>query len=147
MIKELTKCGLETLEVQDGEILKKGMRLLQEKNKELETEYKKMATQYEDMVLKDLDNVYRYENTRLQKTLQVVHEKSLKAEEAYQEAMKLYQTVRSTAPTSSQAADEEKEALQRRIKELEQQNEALSERISQSASTTTTGHVGSSLVP
>ena len=119
------------------------MRHLQEKNKELEAKYIEISNRYQEMALKDLDNVYCYENTRLKKTLQVVHKKNLKAEEAYQEATKLYQMTRLTAPASSQASEEERAAQKKRIEELEQQNENLSTRLNQAASITTTGHVGS----
>ena len=148
LIKDLTNIGYETYEVEDGETLKRGMRHLMKKHKELDVQHREMSKRYEDLLMKDVENVYRYENTRLQKTLEVVHEKCLKTEEAYQEAMKLYQTARSHPRDSAQAAQEETERLQNKIKELEALNQELSERASRAGSgTTTTGQIGSSSVP
>ena len=115
IIKELTRIGLETMEVPDGETLKKGMCHLMKKNKELEVEYKKMSDQYDELLMKDVDNVYRYENTRLNKTLEAMHEKCMKTEEAYQEAMRLYQSTRKVPRSSRHGAPTEVEAYQERI--------------------------------
>ena len=49
-----------------------------------------------EMIEKEINS--QLEKDRLQKLLQTVHEKNLKTEEAYQQSMQLYQSVKASVP-------------------------------------------------
>ena len=69
------------------ENMKEAMRHIRQENKDLSDKYQQLTSVYEDMVLKE-PNVG--ENQLLKSMLKKIHEKCVKAEEAYQQAMDLY---------------------------------------------------------
>ena len=67
--------------------LNKGMRQIREENKVLQSKCQQVSDAYEDLVLKEPNHKEHY---LLKTLLKTIHEKCVKAEEAYKQAMDLY---------------------------------------------------------
>ena len=87
MIVTLNHEGVEQLQDKEVEHLKEGMRYIRQVNKELNDKYQQISIAYEDMMLKEPN---KGEHQLLKSMLKKVHEKCVKAEEAYKQAMDLY---------------------------------------------------------
>ena len=84
MIAKLAQEGVEMLPEQHMENLKEAMRHMWQENKDLNEKYQQVSSTYEDIVLKEPNTG---ENKLLKTMLKKVHEKCIKAKEAYQQAM------------------------------------------------------------
>ena len=81
MIARLAQEGVEKLPEQHLENLKEAMRHMRQENKDLNEKYQQVSSAYEDLVLKEPNTG---ENRLLKAMLKKVHDKCVKAEEAYQ---------------------------------------------------------------
>ena len=142
MIIDLTNAGLESSTNEAVEVLKKGMKKVREENKVLRDNYTNIIEAYTNLALSEREKPYVKENKRLQELLNTVHEKNLKAEEAYKKAMELFKGAKSTLPTSTSASVEEHRQMQKKMEELEGRNRNLSERLSRASN-----EVGTSEIP
>ena len=121
------------------------MRHIRHENKELNKKYQQISSAYEDLVLKEPNTG---ENRLLKNMLKKVHEKCLKAEEAYQHAMALY-LQDTQAPTAAPSlGSNDLELLKVEIQSLKKQNKDLSNKLTileaKSTQTTKTGEATSS---
>ena len=92
LIAILTQEGLDAASRGEGlENLKKGMKKVKDQIKVLTERYTQISEQVNVLIIKDVENVYKNKNAKLQKLLQMIHEKNLKAKEAYKQEMGLYQ--------------------------------------------------------
>ena len=80
IIVKLTHEGVELLPEQESKNPKEGMRHIRQENKELNEKYQHISSTYKDLVLKEPNTG---ENKLLKSMLKKVHEKCLKAEDAY----------------------------------------------------------------
>ena len=110
------------------------MRHIRQENKDVNEKYQQVSSAYEDLVLKQPNTG---ENRLLKAMLKNVHEKCIKAEEAYQQAMELY-LQESKAPTTVPSQGSNKlETLKQEIKGLQERNKDLSEKLTQSEAKST----------
>ena len=96
--------------------------------------YQQVSSAYENMILKEPNTG---ENKLLKSMLKKVHEKCIKAEEAYQQAMELYlQETRLPTAEPSQGSNKI-EALKQEIKGLQANNKDHSDKLTQSEAKST----------
>ena len=81
MIVKFAHEGVEALLEQQSENLKEAMRHIRQENKEMSEKYQQVSSAYENMILKEPNTS---ENKLLKTMLKRVHEKCIRAEEAYQ---------------------------------------------------------------
>ena len=141
LIIELTKAGLESSTSESVEVLKKGMLKVREENKLLQEKCAKISEAYQDFVLSDREKPWVQENKKLQAMLDTLHEKNLKAEEAYKTAMELYKSSKSTNPASATATIEEHQAMLKKMEDLEARNKSLSDRLSRASNEAATSEI------
>ena len=80
MIARLAQEGVEKLPEQYMENLKEAMRHMRQDNKDLNKKYQQVSSAYKDLFLKEPNTG---ENKLLKAMLKKVHDKCVKAEEAY----------------------------------------------------------------